>query len=79
VLIGLLKRLEEAEVACATEAGQMAVSVGDISKVLVDLGMPPISRIPQDRAGPATSWRQRALSWNAYMRPTPPVLVPWTR
>jgi hypothetical protein len=31
---------------CVNEAGQLAVLVGDISKVLVDLGMPPILGIP---------------------------------
>jgi hypothetical protein len=30
------------------EAGQLAVLVWDISMVLVDLGMPPILRTPQD-------------------------------
>jgi hypothetical protein len=30
------------------EAGELVVLVGDVSKVLMDLGMPPILRIPQD-------------------------------
>jgi hypothetical protein len=30
------------------EAGRLAILVGDISKVLVDLGMPPIPGITQD-------------------------------
>jgi hypothetical protein len=47
-LVGLRKRLEEAEVACTAVVGQLAVLVGDISKALVDLGMPAIPRIPQD-------------------------------
>jgi hypothetical protein len=38
-------------VACITEAGQLAVLVGDNSKALVDLGMPPIPGIPQDPGG----------------------------
>jgi hypothetical protein len=45
-LVELRRRLEEAEVERITEAGQLAILVGDISKVLVDLGMPPISGIP---------------------------------
>jgi hypothetical protein len=35
-------------VECVAEARQLAVLVGDISKVLVDHGMPPILEIPQD-------------------------------
>jgi hypothetical protein len=35
-------------VAHVTEVGQFMVLVGDISKALVDLGSPPILRIPQD-------------------------------
>jgi hypothetical protein len=38
----------EAEVAHVTKARQLAVLVRDISKVLVDLGMPPILGIPHD-------------------------------
>jgi hypothetical protein len=38
-------------VAYVTEVGQLAVLVGDISKALVDLGMPPIPGIPQDPGG----------------------------
>jgi hypothetical protein len=47
-LVGLRRRLGENEVECVAKVGQLAVLVGDISKVLVDLGMPPILRIPQD-------------------------------
>jgi hypothetical protein len=47
-LIGFQRRLEEAEVAHIAKARQLAVLVRDISKVLVDLGMPPILGIPHD-------------------------------
>jgi hypothetical protein len=46
--IKLRRCLEEAEVEHITKVGQLAVLLGDISNVLVDLGMPPISGIPQD-------------------------------
>jgi hypothetical protein len=45
-LIKLQKSLDEAEVARIAEARELAILVGDISRVLVDLGMPPILRIP---------------------------------
>jgi hypothetical protein len=45
-LIELRRCLDEGEEARIVEAGQVAVLLGDISKVLVDLGMPPIPRIP---------------------------------
>jgi hypothetical protein len=35
-------------VVCIVEAGLLAVLVGDISKVMVDLGVPPIPMIPHD-------------------------------
>jgi hypothetical protein len=50
-LIGLRRHLGESEVERVAKARQLAVlggGGGDISKVLVDLGMPPILRIPQD-------------------------------
>jgi hypothetical protein len=47
-LIRLRKHIKDAEVACVTEAEQLEVLVQDISKVLVDLAMPPIRRIPED-------------------------------
>jgi hypothetical protein len=47
-LVALRKHLEEAKLECIAEAGRQGVLVGDISKVLVDLGMPPILGIPQD-------------------------------
>jgi hypothetical protein len=47
-IIELQKRLDEAEVGHIAEAGELVVLVGDVSKVLMDLGMPPILRIPQD-------------------------------
>jgi hypothetical protein len=47
-LFELWKLLDEVEAERITDAGQLTVLVGDISKALVDLGMSPISRIPQD-------------------------------
>jgi hypothetical protein len=38
----------DAEVDHVAEAGQLAILVRDVSKVLVDLGMPPILGIPWD-------------------------------
>jgi hypothetical protein len=38
----------EADVEHVAEVGRLAILVGDISKVLVDLGMPPIPRIVLD-------------------------------
>jgi hypothetical protein len=38
----------DAEVDRVAEARQLAILVRDVSKVLVDLGMPPILRIPRD-------------------------------
>jgi hypothetical protein len=35
-------------VECFAEAGRLAILVGDTSKVLVDLGMPPIPGNPWD-------------------------------
>jgi hypothetical protein len=40
--------LEGAEVEHVIEAGRLVILVGEIPKVLVDLGMPPILRIPHD-------------------------------
>jgi hypothetical protein len=48
-LVELWKRLEEAEVTRVVEAGQLVVLVEDISKALVDLGLPPY---PKDALGP---------------------------
>jgi hypothetical protein len=39
---------KDVEVECVAEVGRLAILVCDFSKVLVDLGMPPIPRIPQD-------------------------------
>jgi hypothetical protein len=47
-LIDLQKSMDEAEVARVVEAGQLAILVEDIFRVLMDLGMPPILRILQD-------------------------------
>jgi hypothetical protein len=46
--VELRRLLQDPEVHCITEAGWLAILVRDISKVLVDLGMPPISGISQD-------------------------------
>jgi hypothetical protein len=46
--IELQRHLKEAEVECVIEAGWLVIFLRDVSKVLVDLGMPPIQRIPQD-------------------------------
>jgi hypothetical protein len=40
--------LQDAEVDCVAEDGWLAILMRDVSKVLVDLGMPPISGIPWD-------------------------------
>jgi hypothetical protein len=47
-LVELQRHLKEAEVECAAEAERLAILVGDISKVMLDLGMPPIAGVPQD-------------------------------
>jgi hypothetical protein len=47
-LVELQWHLEEADVEHVAEVGRLAILVGDISKVLVDLGMPPIPRIVLD-------------------------------
>jgi hypothetical protein len=46
--IKLHRCLKEAEVERVAEAGWLAILVRGASKVLVDLGMPPIPRIPWD-------------------------------
>jgi hypothetical protein len=46
--VELWRHLKEAEVECIAEAGWLAILVRDVSKVLVDLGMPPILRNPWD-------------------------------
>jgi hypothetical protein len=35
-----------AELECITKARRLAILARDVSKVLVDLGLPPIPRIP---------------------------------
>jgi hypothetical protein len=40
--IELQRHLKEAEVECVIEAGWLVIFLRDVSKVLVDLGMPPI-------------------------------------
>jgi hypothetical protein len=47
-LVELQWRFKEAEVEHVGEVSQLAVLVRDVSNVLVDLGMPPIPRLPQD-------------------------------
>jgi hypothetical protein len=46
--VELRRCLDRVKVAHIAEARQLAVMVGDISKVLADLGMPPFPRIPKD-------------------------------
>jgi hypothetical protein len=46
--VELWRRLKEAKVERVTEAGRLVILVRDISKVLVDLGMPPILGVPRD-------------------------------
>jgi hypothetical protein len=46
-LIEQWRCLEEDEVERVTEDGQLAILVGDISRVLMDHGMPPILGIPR--------------------------------
>jgi hypothetical protein len=46
--VKLRRHLKEAEVARIAKAGQLTVLMGGISKVLVELGMPPIPWIPQE-------------------------------
>jgi hypothetical protein len=46
--IELRRLLEDVEMDLVTEARRLAILVRDISKVLVDLRMPPILRIPQE-------------------------------
>jgi hypothetical protein len=47
-LVELWWCLEEAEVERVAEAGRLAILVTDVSKVLVDLGMPLIPGNPRD-------------------------------
>jgi hypothetical protein len=47
-IVELWQCLKEDEVEHFTEAEWLAVLLGDISKVLVDLGMPPFLGIPRD-------------------------------
>jgi hypothetical protein len=47
-VIELHRFLQYAEEDRGIEAGQLLTLVRDMTKVLVDLGMPPISEIPQD-------------------------------
>jgi hypothetical protein len=46
--IELRRLLQDAEVDRVIEAGWLAILARDVSKVLVDLGMPPIPGIPRD-------------------------------
>jgi hypothetical protein len=54
-------------VAHVTEVGQLMVLVGDISNALVDLGSPPILRIPQD-LGKASDVLEVALTVQECLR-----------
>jgi hypothetical protein len=46
--IELQRLLHDTEADCVTETGWLAILVRDVSKVLLDRGMPPISGIPRD-------------------------------
>jgi hypothetical protein len=46
--IDIRRLLQDAEADCVVEAEQLATLVMDMSKVLVDLGMPPIPEISWD-------------------------------
>jgi hypothetical protein len=46
--VELRRLLQDTEVHHVAKAGRLAILVMDVSKVLVDLGMPPISRILWD-------------------------------
>jgi hypothetical protein len=67
--IKLQKLLKDVEVELVVEAGRVMILVRHVSKVLVDLGMPPIP----------TSWRWWASSWNACGRPMPLAMAPGIR
>jgi hypothetical protein len=54
-IIKLQRCLMEAEVEHVAKAGRLAILVRDASKVLVDLGMPPIPRILEICIWPTTS------------------------
>jgi hypothetical protein len=54
-LVRLWMLLEEPEVVRIAEVVQLAVLVLDISRTLVDLGIPPILGIPQDPGRPPMS------------------------
>jgi hypothetical protein len=54
-LFKLRKRLDEVEVVRFAEVRQLAVLVEDISKALVDLGLPPSQGSPRTWLGPGTS------------------------
>jgi hypothetical protein len=45
-IVGLRRCLKEAEVERVTKAGRLVILVRDVSKVLVNHGMPPVSGIP---------------------------------
>jgi hypothetical protein len=46
--VELRRLLQDADVDHVTKAGRLAILVRDVSKVLVDLGVPTIPKIPQD-------------------------------
>jgi hypothetical protein len=45
-VVELQKLLKDAEVGCVAEVGRLAILARDVSKVLVDLGMPPVPGVP---------------------------------
>jgi hypothetical protein len=62
--IELRRLLHDAEVDHVVEASWLASLVRDVSKVLMDIGMPPSQRSPRICARPATSRRWWAASWS---------------
>jgi hypothetical protein len=65
-----------AELECITKAGRLAILARDVSKVLVDHGLPPIPRIP-----PRPMRGQRCLGGGGHHLGTPVgglCLWPWS-
>jgi hypothetical protein len=62
-----------------TEARRLAILTRDVSKVLVDLGRPPILGIPQDPSIAGDVLEQWVSSWSACERPMPLATTPGIR
>jgi hypothetical protein len=71
--------LMEPKVACVPKSVRLAVLVRDISKAMVDLGMPLISGIPQDLSRASDILEVAGTVLDCLWRPMPPVLVPRIR